>query len=272
MPSSARGKVSAMHNHQIIDEKIANLRTAAAEANQLEDWESLTELGAAIARLEAERLGTAGAHAHEANLKAENDRAARRWEQEAADARRDAGLTLSDVTDPPPPADFLEHPAAEIVEGVDRDGNTVHAAVQFVKKVHAPPAAVSCDQIVRVRIRAVRPRTRRRGAGAPSRRKTASASSSGSSDGPGEPPPAPGKAAGDLANALIAAVLDELREGNAAELTATIETRLGNGPLSLALVIATVALGDSGIRFDWAAVEPEPGEAHRLFVFAEPKR
>jgi hypothetical protein len=258
-----------------INQKIKNLRIAAAEANELEDWESLTELGAAIARLEAERLGSAGAHAHKENLQAENERAARRWEQVAEDARRAAGLTLEDVTEPPPPADDpddSEEPETEIVEGVDRDGNKVHAVVQFVKKVHAPPAAVSCDQIVRVRIRAVRPRTRRRGAGAPSRRKTASASSSGSSDGPGEPPPAPGKAAGELADALIAAVLDELREGNAAELTATIKTKVGNGDLSLALVIATLALGDAGVRFDWAPVEPEPGEAHRLFVFAEPKR
>ena len=255
-----------------IDKKIANLRIAAAEANELEDWESLRELSVAIARLEAERLGSAGAHAHAENLQADNDRAARRWEQVAEDARRAAGLTLEDVTKPRPPADDPDEPETEIVEGVDRDGNKVHAAVQFVKKVHARPAAVSCAPIVRVRIRAVRPRTRRRGAGAPSRRKTASASSSGSSDGPGEPPPAPGKAAGELADALIAAVLDELREGNAAELTATIETKLGNGPLSLALVIATVALGDSGIRFDWAAVEPEPGEAHRIFVFAEGKR
>jgi len=254
-----------------INQKIKNLRIAAAQANELEDWESLRELSVAIARLKAKRLGSAGAHAHAENLQAENDRAARRWEQKVADARRAAGLTLSDVTDPPPPADFLEHPAAEIVEGVDRDGNTVRAAVQFVKTVHAPPAAVSCDQIVRVRIRAVRPRTRRRGAGAPSRRKTASASSSGSSDGSGEPPPAPGKAAGELADQLIAAVLDELREGNAAELTATIETKVGNGDLSLALVIATLALGDAGVRFDWAPVDPEPGEAHRLFVFAEPK-
>jgi hypothetical protein len=260
-----------MPDNQMIDEKIANLRIAAAQANELEDWESLRELSVAIARLEAERLGSAGAHAHEANLQAENERAARRWEQQAEDARRAAGLTLEDVTKPPP-ADDPEEPETEIVEGVDRDGNTVYAAVQFVKKVHAPPAVISCDQIVRVRIRAVRPRTRRRGAGAPSRRKTASASSSGSSDGSGEPPPAPGRAAGELASALIAAVLDELREGNAAELTATIETKLGNGPLSLALVIATVALGDEGIRFDWAAVEPEPGEAHRIFVFAEGKR
>ena len=231
-----------MPDHQIIDEKIANLRIAAAQANELEDWESLRELSVAIARLEAERLGSAGAHAHAENLQAENERAARRWEQEAADARRAAGLTRADVD---PLAEFY-----------------------FVRN----DSPLACDQSVRLRIRAVRPRTRRRGAGAPSRRKTASASSSGSSDGPGEPPPAPGRAAGELANALIAAVLDELREGNAAELTATIETRLGNGPLSLALVIATVALGDSGIRFDWAAVEPEPGEAHRLFVFAEPKR
>ena len=225
-----------------IDEKIKNLRRAAAEANQREDWESLTELGAAIAGLEASRLGSAGAHAHNENLQAENERAARRWEQEAADARRAAGLTRADVD---PQADF-----------------------RFVSNDPSLP----CDQIVRVRIRAVRPRTRRRGAGAPSRRKTASASSSGSSDGPGEPPPAPGRAAGELADALIAAVLDELREGNAAELTATIETKVGNGDLSLALVIATLALGDAGVRFDWAAVEPEPGEAHRLFVFAEPKR
>jgi hypothetical protein len=261
-----------MPDHQIIDEKIANLRRAADEANRDEDWARLTEIGAEISALELSRLGDAGAHAHVANLQADNDRAAERSRQEAAEARRAAGLALSDVTDPPPPADFLEHPAAEIVEGVDRDGNTVHAAVQFVKKVHAPPAAVSCNQIVRVRIRAVRPRTRRRGAGAPSRRKTAASSSSGSSDGPGEPPPAPGQAAGELADALIAAVLDELREGNAAELTATIETALGNGDLSLALVIATLALGDAGVRFDWAPVDPEPGEAHRIFVFAEPKR
>ena len=255
-----------------IDNKIANLRIAAAEANELKDWESLRELGAAIASLEAKRLGSAGAHAHEENLKAENARAVRRWEQVAADARRAAGLTLEDVTKPPPPADDPEEPETEIVEGVDRDGNKVLAAVQFVKKVHAPPAAVSCDQIARVKIRAVRPRTRRRGAGAPSRRKTASSSSSGSSDGSGEPPPAPGKAAGELADQLIAAVLDELREGNAAELTATIETAIGNAALSTALVFATLALGDAGVRFDWAPVAPEPGEAHRLFVFAEGKR
>jgi hypothetical protein len=231
-----------MPDNQIIDEKIANLRRAAAEANELEDWESLTELGAAIARLEAERLGTAGAHAHEANLKAEDARAARRWEQEAAEARRAAGLTRADVD---PPAEFY-----------------------FVRN----DFPLACDQSVRLRIRAVRPRTRRRGAGAPSRRKTASASSSGSSDGSGEPPPAPGRAAGELADALIAAVRDELREGNAAELTATIETAVGNGALSSALVIATLALGDEGIRFEWAPVEPELGEAHRIFVFAEGKR
>jgi hypothetical protein len=215
-----------MQNHQIIDLKIANLRRAAKEANELEDWARLVEIGAEINALNLSRLGDAGARAHVANLNAANDRAARRWEQVAAEAHRAA----------------------------------------------FPPA---CDQVARIRIRAVRPRTSRRGT--PPRRRATAGSSASSSDPGGDPPadeprPAPGKAAGQLADQLIAAVLDELRDGNAAELTATIDTAIGNAALSTALIFATLALGDEGIRFEWAPVEPAAGEAHRLFVFAEPKR
>lgn len=223
-----------------ISERIAVLRVLAAEANCDEDWARLGAITSEINALNSSRLGEAGAAAHVANLNAENDRDARRWEQSAAEARRAVGLTRAQV-DPPAEFYFVRH------------GQQI------------------CEPVARVRIRAVRPRTRRRGAGAPARRKTASASSSGSSDGPGQPAPAPGRAAGELADQIIAAVLDELREGHAAELTATIESGLNDRALTSALVIATLALGDEGVRFDWAPVEPEPGETHRIFVFAEPK-
>jgi hypothetical protein len=158
--------------------------------------------------------------------------------------------------------------AAQVGEARRNGGRLRSRNMEPVSRRSRRPVIVACAP-------RVRPMARRRGAGAPGgpRRRTAAATSGGSSDdsSSSDLPSAPiGVRAGELADSLIAAALDALRQDHRAELTAHVSTTLPRHGLTTALILARDELAERGIDWRWAPVSPQDGDERlRLFIHAE---